>query len=151
MRLLFFFCFFSHSKSNFSNQTASGFAALFLFIIFNFKKLFSELAEAHFPPHVIIDDATAAVSLHLSLLCAASPQERQKRKQNFWCRSSLTAGNVCRCRVAGNAAPCFKTTVIRLIVSHWCSHMRETHLNATDPDPKEHRAPCFFLLAPTLV
>lgn len=73
---------FSHSKSNFSNQTASGSAVFFLFIIFNFKKPVSELAEAHFP-HVIIDDPTAAVSLHLNLPCAASPQEKQKRKQNF--------------------------------------------------------------------
>lgn len=55
---------------------------LFLFIIFNFKKLVSELAEAHFP-HVIIDDATAAVSLHLRLLRSASPQENKKENKTF--------------------------------------------------------------------
>lgn len=131
---------FSHSKSNFPNQTASGSAVLFLFIIFNFKKPVSELVEAHFP-HVIIDDATAAASLHLSVPSAASPQEKKKEKENFWCCSSLTAETACRCGVAGNAAA---PAVINLMASHWCSHMTETHLDAADSDPEAQCA-----LAPT--
>lgn len=69
--------FFPLKERLFLNQTASGSAVLFLFIIFNFQ-----LAEADFL-HVIIDDATAGVSLHLRLPCSASPPGKQKRKQNF--------------------------------------------------------------------
>lgn len=43
------------------------------------------------------------------------PPGKQKRKQNFWCRSSLTAETECRCSVAGNASTGFR----RLLLTWW--------------------------------
>lgn len=43
------------------------------------------------------------------------PPGKQKRKQNFWCRSSLTAETECRYGVAGNAGTGFR----RLLLTWW--------------------------------